>query len=152
MQKVDSSLAILTDDAAWFTEKDFPVDDKFMQDFKVAYKNPRRSTQAAIMFVTFSSTATINSIKYHPNVWSKLNESNIFMYPDKFDRQNTACPGYLINIHPNLVWKETLISEIKRILEKVPLDKQNRVYKRWKQVHHWGKEDEKFLSSGFKYN
>ena len=135
MQKVDSSLAILTDDAAWFTEKDFPVDDKFMQDFKVAQKNPRRSTQSAIMFVTFSSTATINSIKYHPNVWSKLNESNIFMYPDKFDRQDTACPGYLINIHPNLVWKETLISEIKRILDKVPLDKQNRVYKRWKQVH-----------------
>ena len=77
MQKVDSSLAILTDNAAWFTEKDFPVDDKFIQDFKVAQKNPRRSTQAAIMFVTFSITATINSIKYHPDVWSKLNESNI---------------------------------------------------------------------------
>ena len=57
------------------------------------------------------------------------------MYPDKFDRQDTACPGYLINIHPNLVWKDILISEIKRVLEKVPLEKQNRVYKRWKQVY-----------------
>ena len=77
MQKVDSTLAILTDDAAWFTEKDFPVDDKFMQDFQLSQKNLRRSTHAAIMFVTFSSTATINSIKYHPNIWLKLNESNI---------------------------------------------------------------------------
>ena len=41
------------------------------------------------MFVTFSSTATINSIKYNPNVWSKLNDSKIFMYPDS---QRTKCP------------------------------------------------------------
>ena len=42
----------------------------------------------------------INTIKYNPNVWTKLNESKIYMYPAKFDRQYTACPGYLINIHP----------------------------------------------------
>ena len=135
MQKVDSTLAILTDDSAWFSETDFPVDDKFMHYFQVAQKNQRRSSQAAIMFVTFSSTATINSIKYNPNVWSKLNDSKIYMYPDKFDRQETACPGYLINIHPNLVWKETLIAEITQLLEKVQIEKHNRVYKRWKQVH-----------------
>ena len=57
------------------------------------------------------------------------------MYPDKFDRQETACPGYLLNIHPNLVWKETLIAEITQLLEKVQIEKHNRVYKRWKQVH-----------------
>ena len=70
-----------------------------MQCFQVTQKNQRHSTQEEMMFETFSSTATINSIKYNPNVWTTLNESNIFMYPDKFDRQDTACPGYLINIH-----------------------------------------------------
>ena len=135
MQNVDSTLAILTPDSAWFSETDLPVDDKFMKAFQVAQKNHRRSTQAAIMFITFSSTATINSIKYNSKVWSKLNAAQIFMYPDKFDRQETACPGYLINIHPNLVWKETLITEITQLLEKVQIEKHNRVYKRWKQVH-----------------
>ena len=87
----------------------------------------------SITYYTFLST--INSIKYNPNVWSMINVSNIFMYPDKFDRQETACPGYLINIHPNLVWKQTLISEITRLLEQVTVDKSNGVYQRWKQVH-----------------
>ena len=135
MQKVDPTLAIHTLESAWFTEADLPVDDKFMKAFQVEQKNPRRSTQAAIMFVNFSSKATINSIKYSPTVWSKLNAAQIFMYPDKFDRQQTACPGYLINIHPNLVWKERLITEITQLLEKVQIEKHNRVYKRWKQVH-----------------
>lgn len=77
MQKVDSTLAVLINDSVWFTPSDFPVDEKFMQDFQVTQKNQRRSTQAAIMFVTLSITSTINSIKYNPNVWYMINASNI---------------------------------------------------------------------------
>ena len=93
MHKVDPTLSVLINDSVWYTPEDFPVDDTFMQDFQVTQKNKRRSTQAAIMFVTFGSTSTINSIKYHPNVWSMIQTSNIFMNPDQFDRQETACPG-----------------------------------------------------------
>ena len=63
-----------------------------------------------------------------------INNSNIFMHPDKFDRQVTVCPGYLIDIHPHLVWKDKLIKEITRILEKVSVDQHNCVYQRWEQI------------------
>lgn len=38
MQNVDPTLAILTDNSAWFNVNDFPVDDTFMKAFKVAQK------------------------------------------------------------------------------------------------------------------
>ena len=90
MKNVDSTLAILTEDSAWFTENDIPVDDAFMTAFQVTKKPSRRVLQAVTMFVTFGSAITINSIKYNPNVWAQLNSSKIYMYPDKFDRQDTA--------------------------------------------------------------
>ena len=116
MKKVDSTLAVVTDESVWYNSSDFPVDDQFMMTFQVTQKNPRRSSQAAQMFVTLSSKSTINLIKYNPKVWNYINTSHIFLQPDHFERQDTACPGYLINIHPNLVWKETLIKEITNMI------------------------------------
>ena len=55
------------------------------------------------------------------------------MSPDRFQTEETACPGFLINVHHKLVWKETLISQMREALQTVQVDHQDPVVQRWQQ-------------------
>ena len=103
MKKVDITLAVVTDKKVWYNSDDFPVDEEFMELFSVTQKNQNRTARAVMMFLTISSKMPINNIKFHPTAWAIINQRKVFVHPDRFDRQDTACPGYLINLHPRLV-------------------------------------------------
>ena len=96
----------------WCNSDDLPVDAEFMEVFLVTQKNQRLTTRAVMMSLTFSRTISVNNIKFHPTAWAIVSQKNVFVHPDKFDQQDIACPVYLVNIQPRLVWKETLLQEI----------------------------------------
>ena len=109
MKQVDSTLAIVTNDAVWTTVDEIPVDDTFMEKFSVTQVTAPRRNPAVIMYFTCESKMTLNNIKFHPKVWSHIGTDGIYLSPDRFQTEETACPGFLINVHHKLVWKETLI-------------------------------------------
>ena len=55
------------------------------------------------------------------------------MVPDKFQTEQTACPGFLINVHHKLVWKDTLLAQLSEALRSVRVDVSHKVVQRWKQ-------------------
>ena len=93
---------------------------------------PRRNP-AVIMYFTCESQVTLNNIKFHPKVWSHIGTDGIYLSPDRFHTEETACPGFLINVHHKLVWKETLISQMREALQTVQVENQDPVVQRWQQ-------------------
>ena len=130
MKKVDSTLAVVTDEKVWYNSDDIPVDAEFMELFSVTHKTQRRTEKAVMMFLTLGSTLAINTIKFHPTAWAIISNKNVFVHPDKFNRPNIACPGYLIHIHPRLVWKDYLLHELRKTLEKFQVNVQDKVFQR----------------------
>ena len=49
-----------------------------------------------------------------------------------FEREQTACPGFLIMVHPKMVWKETLVKELKQAIKEVKVPATNKIVERWK--------------------
>ena len=133
MKVVDSTLAILTDNAVWSTETDIPVGDKFMQLFKVTQPGTFRKQNTVSLYFTCESKLILNSIKFNPIVWAVVGVNGTFLVPDKFQTEQTACPGFLINVHHKLVWKDTLLAQLSEALRSVRVDVSNKVVQRWKQ-------------------
>ena len=84
MKKVDTSFAILTDNAVWTEIIDIPVNDYLITTFKVTQNFTSRRNPVIIMYFKSESKQSINPIKYHPTFWTHLNSSNVYMYPDLF--------------------------------------------------------------------
>ena len=78
---------------------------------------------------------TVNNIKFHPTVWPVIGQPGTYLYPDKFQTEETACPGFIINVHSKLVWKEAFILRIREILGQVKVNENDKVVQRWKQLH-----------------
>ena len=133
MKVVDPTLAILTDNAVWSTETDIPVGDKFMQQFKVTQPVASRKQTTVSLYFTCESRITLNTIKYNPIVWAVVGVAGTFLVPDRFQTEQTACPGFLINIHHKLVWKDTLLAQLREALLSLRVDVSNKVVQRWKQ-------------------
>ena len=115
----------------WDNSTELPVDKVFLDTFDVQNRQQQRNPSIS-MFFTCASTMTINAIKYHDLVWPVIGVEGIYMYPDKFDREVTASPGFLIKVHPRLAWKEGLIEEIQRELLQVELPQNDKVVQNWK--------------------
>ena len=130
MKQVDSTLAIVTNDEVWTTAEEIPVDDKFMEKFSVTQVTAPRRNPAVIIYFTCESKMTLNNIKFNPKVWSHIGTDGIFLSPDRFQTEETACPGFLINVHHKLVWKETLISQMREALQTIQVEKQDPVVQR----------------------
>ena len=133
MKEVDPTLAILTDTAVWTTDADIPVGNKFLQQFKVIQPTaPRKLTTVSVYF-TCESKLPLNVIKFNPIVWAVVGIEGTYLVPDKFQTEQTACPGFLINVHHKLVWKDTLLAQLREALRSVRVDVSNKVVQRWRQ-------------------
>lgn len=135
MQSVDPQFAIVTDNAVWTEANDIPANEKFMKTFKVNHHKNGNRNQVITMYFSCESKKSLNLIKYHSTVWSYLHDRQIYMFIDNFQTEETACPGYLINIHHKLIWKETLLEQMSEALKQVPVDPSHKVFQRWKQLN-----------------
>ena len=142
MKQVDPSCAILTDSAVWTESKEIPVNEKFLDIFKVKQTVTARRNPIVTMFFTVESKQTVNAIKYHPIVWTHISQNQIYMYPDNFQTETTACPGFLINLHHKLIWKDTLLAQMRTALQYVRVETENKVVQRWKQQNPDATTDE----------
>ena len=133
MQHVDPNFAVVTDNAVWTEASDIPVNDAFLRAFKVNLNKPNTRKDIITMYFSCESKRTINTIKYEPSVWSYIHDRNIYLYIDQFQTEQTACPGFLINIHHKLIWKETLLSQMSEALNQVRIENDHKVFQRWKQ-------------------
>ena len=82
------------------------------------------------MYFTCATSLKVNDIKYHPKAWPTIGIDGVYMFPDRFKKEITASPGFLIIVHPKLVIKDTLIAEIKDHLNDVELNQDDKVVRR----------------------
>ena len=135
MKLVEKSVAILNSKAVWTNPEEFPTERAFLEAFKVTqYSSPRRNP-SVVMYFTCESRMTVNNIKYHPTVWHIIGQPGTYLYPDKFHTEETACPGFLINLHSKLVWKEAFIQKFCEILGRVKVNENDKVVQRRKKLH-----------------
>ena len=142
MKVVDPTLAILTDNAVWSTEADIPVGTQFLQLFKVTQPATSRKQTTISLYFTCESKLTLNTIKFNPIVWAVVGVEGTYLVPDKFQTEQTACPGFLINVHHKLVWKDTLLAQLSEDLRSVRVDVSNKVVQRWKQQNPTATDDQ----------
>ena len=104
-----------------------------MNEFNVTQVTSPRLNPSVTMYFTCESRITLNNIKFNPKVRSHLNTEGIYLSPDRFQTEETACPGFLINVHHKLVWKENLIAQMREALQTVEVAIHDPVVQRWKQ-------------------
>ena len=104
-----------------------------MQLFKVTQPVSSRKQTTVSLYFTCESKLTLNTIKFNPFVWAVVGVDGTSLVPDKFQTEQTACPGFLINDHHKLVWKDTLLAQLSEALRSVRVDVSNKVFQRWKQ-------------------
>jgi len=137
MKSVDTTLKIIGKDTIqeWCMPEDLPVNETFMEAFGVKQVNQQRRAPAVIMYFKTKSVMKLNTINYNPTVWAQVGLPGTYMKVDHFERDQTACPGFLIQVHPKMVWKENLVKEIQQAVKTVKVPVNNKIVTRWKSNH-----------------
>eukprot|EP00957_Ditylum_brightwellii_P079905 6077624-Ditylum_brightwellii.AAC.1 len=111
----DKLVYVLLDDQeeAWTDDKNFPSNNKFMEEFHVRQDTSPNGYITMVMYVTIAHTLKWNKLKFADPAMHHLNNKRVYAHVNEFNKQKTSTPGAIGRVHPKLV----NLRKLKDILE-----------------------------------
>eukprot|EP00957_Ditylum_brightwellii_P195829 14920183-Ditylum_brightwellii.AAC.1 len=125
MSQADPSLFVQTGNAkeTWKTLKDISTRGPFTTTFVIKQETPLKGTSQVKAYATLFSKLHLNAIKFNNEVFSYLKTQNAYVQLDMFQQNNVVSPGTIVNVHPMVVHKDNMLTEIKGKLQLCPVPK-----------------------------
>ena len=104
-----------TNHPGWKELDKLPEDDEFVETFNLLTRE-FRTHKKVILHCKVISDKSFNSIKYSPTVKQYIFEQNIWIKIDRYDSKAEGSPGFFTMIHPRMVQRDLLLTEIRNKL------------------------------------
>eukprot|EP00957_Ditylum_brightwellii_P060494 4593123-Ditylum_brightwellii.AAC.1 len=113
---------------------DTPKDAEFTKELDVKQKSLKKGPVHIYTYITIISKIRSNTIKFDIAVLAYLQTHKLFIYLDRFLKNDISSPGFLIELNPELVRYDNLEEEVKQQLGKFPVPSMD-VCKVWMWTH-----------------
>eukprot|EP00957_Ditylum_brightwellii_P142373 10846715-Ditylum_brightwellii.AAC.1 len=118
MDTVDLSIYVKSEvtNEAWKTPNDIPSVAAFNNAFNIKQESVFKGGSKAKVYATLVTKMRFNTIKHHHDVGIFIKVRNVYIKPDRYNRNNVVSLGILIKVHPTIVWKKDLLKDIQHHL------------------------------------
>jgi hypothetical protein len=125
VKAIDPEMAIesVSHDTEWNNPTEIPLAEEYKENFNVQDRNPPRQARKIVVHFTMKTKHRVNFIKHEPSVMQFLKANKIWFVHDKFQMQKVSRVGSLIEIHPDLVWKDRVQNDMITSLENTAMPK-----------------------------
>ena len=125
VKAIDPEMAIesVSHDTEWNNPTEIPLAEEYKENSNVQDRNPPRQARKIVVHFTMKTKHRVNFIKHEPSVMQFLKANKIWFVHDKFQMQKVSRVGSLIEIHPDLVWKDRVQNDMITSLENTAMPK-----------------------------
>ena len=144
--EADNSLKVRSweDTRTWGPSDKLPLEQKFVEKFKVHKTETRYGTSRVYVHVRLLTTEDVARLKWRPIVRDYIFNHNIWVREDKFQAQISSTPGYFVGIHPRATNKEDFKNVLISAMNDAEIDENKDVVKEWKNTPEGDKKIPEF--------
>eukprot|EP00957_Ditylum_brightwellii_P128028 9764264-Ditylum_brightwellii.AAC.1 len=87
----------------WARSQDFPRGDEFNEKFNLRQENYKEGRVSVFVYLKMVHMLALGTLKNHETIRLYIWKFNIWLHVDHFDTARVSEPGFIADIHPNLV-------------------------------------------------
>ena len=139
-KKLNASFKLITKGGTYQNEMEIPMDTRFSEEFCL---KEARNMRRLILKFTILTNLTLHDMKSQKDkdVWKVLDKENMWLTLDKWGTRPSAKIGFISNVHPLYVWKESMKETMTKALDATKMSGYN--YKKWLQRNRASKSPQK---------